>query len=432
MKKLGRLLMSLMQPLRRHLRFLLPPVIVAVSIGIAVILTLAREPLEINATELPRISVEVAVIKKREQQIILRSQGTVSPRVETLLSAEVRGRVVEVSPKFVTGGFFNADDVLLRLDDRDYQAAVKQAEAEVASARSSLAVEQGRADAAYQDWLTLNQDNRSRKATDLALRKPQLAEAAARLESSQARLERARLDLERTVIRAPYSGLVRQQNVNIGQYVNDNKTLGIIFAVDYAEVRLPLADNKLDYLDLPDRDGQVWPPVMLSADIGERTHQWQGQIVRTEGVLDERSRTLFAIAQVADPYGLLHSAAAAREPLRFGTFVIAEIKGRTLPNIVILPRNVLRPGSKIWVVDVDNRLRDRVINALHVNSEQIYVRSGLEDGDRACLSPVGDALPGTPVEIIRETTFGQAEEKKSATAMHRATETTVQSDSPPS
>ncbi len=420
--------------LRRHFRFLLPPVIVAVSVGVAVILMLARDPLKTQTVDLPHISVEVAVVVKREQQIVLRSLGTVSPRVETLLSAEVPGRVVEVSSKFVAGGFFNVGDILLRLDDRDYRAAVKQAEAEVASARSSLAIERGRADAAYQDWLALTKDNRSRRATDLALRKPQLAEAEARLESSKARLEQVRLDLERTVIQAPYSGLVRQQNVNIGQYVKDNSPLGTIFAVDYAEVRLPLADNKLDYLDLPGRDGRVWPQVTLSADIGEHTHQWQGKIVRTEGVLDERSRTLFAVAQVADPYGILHPETANHEPLRFGTFVRAEIKGRTLPDIAVVPRHVLRPGSKIWVVDKENRLQNRYIDALHVDSEQIYVRSGLENGDRVCLSPVGDALPGTPVKIIRETTLGFAEgdEDKGAAAVPQTTETAARHDSPPS
>ena len=416
--------------LRRHSRYLLPPLIVATSIGVAAILVLSREPLKSQTVELPHISVAVTTIAKQERQIILRSQGTVTPRVETLLSAEVQGRVVEVSPYFAAGGFFSIGDVLLRLDSRDYRAVVKQAEAEVASARSSLAVEQGRADAAYQDWLALNQDNRSRQATDLALRKPQLAEAEAQLESSLARLERARLDLERTVIKAPYSGLVREQKVNVGQYVKDNGALGTIFAVDYAEVRLPLADNKLDYLDLPDRDGQLRPGVVLSADIGEHTHRWQAHIVRTEGVLDERSRTLFVVARVADPYGLLHPEAASHEPLRFGTFVLAEIKGRTLPDLAVVPRRLLRPGGKIWVVDAENRLRDRVIDALRVDSEQLYVRSGLRNGDRVCVSPVGNALPGTPVKIIREESLDLLEEGAEATP--QTTETSAVRDNPPS
>ena len=62
---------------------------------------------------------------------------------------------------------------------------------------------------------------------------------------------RASLNLERTQIRAPYPGRVRTKNADVGQYVNPGSPLGHIYAIDYAEVRLPVSDDQLAYLDLP-------------------------------------------------------------------------------------------------------------------------------------------------------------------------------------
>jgi multidrug efflux pump subunit AcrA (membrane-fusion protein) len=185
----------------------------------------------------------------------------------------------------------------------------------------------------------------SKAASDLALRKPQLAEAIANLDFARAELDKREGDLDRTVIRAPYDGMVRQKRADIGQYVALGTQLAVTFAIDVAEVRLPLPDRELPFLELSNLrlDPASRPEVHLFAEIGGVKHVWTGKIVRTEGVFDERSRVLYVVAQIADPYNQQEKKWST--PLRMGTFVQASISGNVAENIIRLPRSVLQSGS---------------------------------------------------------------------------------------
>ena len=163
-------------------------------------------------------------------------------------------------------------------------------------------------------------------------------------------------------------------------------------------MRLPLPDDRLSYLNLPAISAEQTKPqstqVVLSSRQGDSTYKWQAELVRTEGVLDERSRVLFAIAEVLDPYGLETSREA---PLRVGTFVQADISGKTMSDIVLLPRHVLRTGNQVWVVDGKNRLVNRVVGLLRTDGDLAYVQYGLEAGERVALSTIPHAVAGTEV-----------------------------------
>lgn len=373
--------------------------ILGAASAVAVLLYLQRpEPVKVEIVSKPLL-IDVAEVVKQDLPVNIASQGTVSPRTQTTLIAEVSGRVVDVSAKFKAGGFFTAGEVLLQIDDRDYKAELKRTESAVASARSNLALEKGRAQVAYRDWQKFSQGvSRNAEADALAQRKPQLAEAQARLDSAEADLARARDNLDRTTIRLPYAGMVRSKEADIGQYVSVGSQLGKTFAIDRVEVRLPLPDDRLSYLNLPSvntaRADRQPTQVMLSSRQGDNTYEWQAELVRTEGVLDERSRVLFAVAEVVDPYGLESERDA---PLRVGTFVQADISGKTMPDIVLLPRHVLRTGNQVWVVDGKNRLVNRVVGLLRTDGELAYVQHGLESGERVALSTIPHAVAGTEV-----------------------------------
>lgn len=365
----------------------------------AVTLYLNRpEPAQVEIEATP-LMVDVAEVVKQDVPVSVSSQGTVTPRTQTTLIAEVSGRVVKVSPKFKAGGFFEAGEMLLQIDDRDYRAELKRAEAAVASARSNLALEKGRAEVAYRDWLKFsNGVKRKGEADALAQRKPQLAEAQARLDSAEADLTRAQDDLDRTTIRLPYAGMVQQKQVDIGQYVTLGTQLGKTFAIDTAEVRLPIPDDRLNYLNLPSIAGNEshTPSVTLSAEQGDQVFEWQARLIRTEGVLDERSRVLFAVAEINDPYGLETERDA---PLRIGTFVQANIAGKTIPDVVVLPRHILRTGNQVWVVDDSNRLVNRKVKLLRTDGALAYIYQGLEPGERVSLSSAPFAVAGTQVQL---------------------------------
>ncbi len=354
--------------------------------------SIERRPLLVNAVKAVKEDIRVSV----------RAQGMITPRTKTTLIAEVSGRITSVAKDFKAGGFFHKGDIILGIDQRDYLANLKRAEAAVASAKSNLASEKGQAEVAYQDWVKYKSSvKRSEAANALALRKPQLEDARAKLESAMADLDNARDQLDRTTIRAPYDGLVRSKQVDIGQYVNVGTSLAETFAIDFAELRMALPENKLNYLELPtlaDRELGVHPKVDLYAEIGGSIRHWEGKIMRTEGVFDERSRVLFAVAEIDDPYGINSNHPAE---LRIGTFVDANIEGRMIPGLITLPRHLLRSGNYLWIIDDQQRLQNRKVSILRTEGSEIYVTQGLNEGELISLSNIPGAIPGTEVRISK-------------------------------
>ena len=214
-----------------------------------------KEPPQTIDKKPPSMLVDVMRVHAANEKTTVKAQGSVTPRTQTTLVSEVSGLITEVSAAFVAGGFFSKGDVLVRIDDRNYRAEVKRAQAAVRAAETNVTRETGLADYAREDWERAQSVLRSSKAaTDLAMRKPQQAEALASLEFAKADLEKREGDLDRTVIRAPYDGLVREKRADIGQFVNSGSPLAVTFSVEVAEIRLPLPDSQLPYLNLDEHE----------------------------------------------------------------------------------------------------------------------------------------------------------------------------------
>lgn len=381
-------------------KLFIPALIVAFSIAGALWMYSQQSEPKTIQPELPVMLVDVIKAKSTLVQIEVKALGTVTPRTQTTLVSEVSGLITGVSPSFIAGGFFAKGDVLVRIDDRNYRADVKRAQASVATAQTLVTREAGLADYALADWERAKSLFQSSKAaSDLALRKPQLAEAIANLDFAEAELDKRTGDLDRTVIRAPYDGLVREKRADIGQYVAAGTQLAVTFAVDIAEIRLPLPNSELPFLDL--REDHLTsgsgPAVTLTAEIGGVENTWHGKIVRTEGVFDERSRVLYLVAQIADPYNRQEQ--MWPYPLRMGTFVQATIAGRIAENIIKLPRSVLRHGNEIWIVNSDNELVPKRVELLRSDESSIYVSGGINSDDLVCLTLLDNPLPGTRVRF---------------------------------
>jgi RND family efflux transporter MFP subunit len=367
--------------------------------AISALLYFTRPAAEIAEPVFSAVTVDVAEIVKENLRIEVQAQGTVTPVQETTILAEVKGRIVEVAEAFHVGGFVSRDDVLLRIDPRDYQTMLLHAAAALESAESVLVQEKGRAQVALREWEKLPKNShRTEAAKNLYLRKPQLEEADANLLAAQADLNTARDNLERTIIRAPYDALIRQKQTDLGQFVGAGTPLADIFSVETAEVRLPIPQSKLDYLELPGLEGyENGSAIDLYTDVGGDIKHWSASLHRTEGVFDERSRVLFTVARIEDPYGLRDP---DRLPLRIGTFVNANIEGRELQNVVVLPRYILRAGGYVWVVDDSMHLRNRKVTSLRTGGDQIYISAGLADGDLVSLTSLDASFAGVKAEVL--------------------------------
>ena len=339
--------------------------------------------------------VRIVEVRPTRIQLRVHTQGTVVPRTQSALVPEVSGRLVQVSPSLAPGGFFTKDELLLKIDPRDYELSIIQSEAEIAQIQRRLEQEKAEAEVARREWAELGKGEPSA----LLLRRPQLAEAEASQAAARAALERASRNLQRTEIRAPYDGRVRSKSVDLGQYVTAGSPVAQLYAVDFAEVRLPLPDQEAAFLDLPlhYREGgasKPGPQVLLKATFAGRQHNWLGRIVRTEGEIDPATRMLFVVAEVEDPYS--RRSHPGRPPLVAGMFVQAAILGRWLTDVVVLPRKALRENDTIMVVDTEERLRFRPVSILRIQQEQVLIQSGLAEGEQVCISPLE-----TPVDGMR-------------------------------
>jgi len=382
---------------RALLAVLLSLVMVGGSVVIVALLSSNRPAPEQREVNQAAMVVDAVQAQRSTGAFEVVTQGTARPSTQTRLAAEVSGRVVEVSDQFVAGGFFKADQVLAKIDPSDYRAELLRAEAELATAQARLADETARSDQAALDWERLNGD--SRQPGDLVLRRPQVAEARAAVQAAQAGVLRAQRNLDRTEIRLPYDGLVRSREIDLGQYVAPGTSLGVTFSVATAEIRLPLSNQDMTYLDLP-RPGQrdEWQaPVQLSGQVAGQLGEWNGRVIRTEGVIDENTRLSYAVVEINDPYGL--DGATWPVALQMGTFVQARIEGLDASGLIRLPRSALRQGNRVFIATPDNTLDVRDVDVIRSTTDSVYLQGNLSPGESVITTAITAPIPGLAVEV---------------------------------
>ncbi|MGY6532978.1 efflux RND transporter periplasmic adaptor subunit [Glycocaulis sp.] len=395
----------------RIVLFGLPVLIIVLFIVLFMVLGATQERPQ-RETPVPRpAAVFVAQAEAAQVTLEIRTQGEVTPLTEIGLVAQVAGRIAYVNPSFVQGGFFEAGEVLVRLEDEDYRLAVTRAEALVAQRQQALIREQAEASLAAEEWQAIGRG----EASPLTLREPQMAEARAQLAAAEAGLREARLALSRTRISAPFNGRVRQKLADLGQYVGPGTRIGEVFSTDTAQVRLPLTDGELGRLGIPVAfradSYETAPRITLAASLGGEMRQWEARIVRTDSSIDPQTRTLYAIAEVADPYGAAAEASGA--PLAMGLFVDALVPGRELAEAITLPRSTLRGADQVLVVQPDGILSVRTVNVVESRPDRIVVTGGVYDGEFAVTSPLRGAADGMRVRALDgdgEPVFPEAEE----------------------
>lgn len=393
--------MPAMSRISALVRRALPLVVFAVLVAVGIQIIASRPEATRRSPPPPQQTVEVRPLELGDYRVIVHTQGTVEPRTESAVIAEVAGRITEVAPAFRAGGFFETGELLARIDDRDYRTSVTVARSNLSQARLALAEERARAEQAAEEWQRLELAG---DPSALTLRRPQLEAARAAVASAEAQLQQAELDLERTRITAPYPCLLREQAVDVGQFVNRGTQLGLIYAVDYAEVRLPLTNRQQPFVAIPERyrrddptplpDG---PAVEITAQLGDRRLVWPARIVRAEGSIDSRSRQLFVVAQVDDPYA---RRGGDLPPLKVGQFVEAAIAGRILREVFVIPRQAVREGEIVLIANDEDRIERRRINPIWTDETVAVTRDNLAAGERLILTALAYAVDGAPITVL--------------------------------
>ena len=376
-------------------RILIPIVILGIGGWLYVTLSEKPEVKEEKKERKPnRTKTRVAELQLEDFTTVIKTQGIVRAHNEVSLTPRVAGTIKNILPGFEVGVFFAKDEVLVELDDVDFQTAVLSAKAQIARAKATLAFEQTRAEQAKLNWQDLGFDE---EPNELVLRLPQLREAEANVASAEAQLEQAQRNLERTRIRAPFDGRVFERNVGIAHSVGPGTSLGKIFATDYAEIDLPLSSKDLEFVDLPETSDDPPLEVVLKDAIHDTEVEWKAKIIRTKGALDPNSLELFAIARIQDPFGRL----TGHPPLRIGQPVVATISGKELQKVYQIPREIIRNRDRILLVHPqEHTLDQRNIQPIWSNETLMIIRDEtIEPGTLLALSPIPYPAIGSKVEI---------------------------------
>ena len=383
------------------LKIILPVLVVVAGALAARKMILSRPPVEVRDPEVMIPVIRTIQVYPESVRLSVRAYGTVVPRTQSVLAPEIAGRIIYVSPSLRSGGFFEAGERLVQLESTDYELAEVQARSAVSQAQLRLEQEQAEAAIALREWKSLGEG----EASSLLRREPQLALAQAALESARAASQQAQRNLGRTEIVAPFAGRVRRKQVDLGQFVTAGTSLATIYSVDSAEIRLPLPDEELAFVNLPLNyrgDHQPWPRprVVIRARFAGSDHTWTGRIVRTEGEIDPQTRVVHAIAEVENPYG--RGKDPTRPPLAVGMFVEAEIMGHLAENIFQVPRAALRGKDRVVVVDEDSRLRFRRVEVLRRSNDTVLISKGLEPGERVSVATLESVVDGMQVRVLEE------------------------------
>ena len=385
------------------MKYVWPILILLVAATATTLLFLLRpEPdVEEPARYVPAVNTVTAT--PESVRLTVHTQGTVEPRSATTLTAEVGGRILWVADFFEAGGFFSEGDILLRIDPIPYEAALAEAQAALAGARLALEQERVMAEQARHEW----EEHGGREPTPLVLRQPQLEKARADLAAAEARVRIAERNLEHTRIRAPYDGRLREQLADLGQVVAPNSTpLARVYAIDYAEVRLPISLHQADKLNLPESsaaENTERVPARFHTRLNNSSISWHGEIVRTEGTIDPRTRMLTAVGRIAHPYHPNQDNGTDKPPLRVGQFVEAELIGIMLEKAFRIPRQALVDETTVRIVDAENRLRSRKVVVRHTTPDYAVITDGIDAGDRINLTPLDFFIEGMSVAPAPDT-----------------------------
>jgi RND family efflux transporter MFP subunit len=387
-------------PPRRRLT--LQAAILSIGALIASALLLSRPAPERITT--PRLAplVTATLMTPRSTPLVVEGTGTVRPAAEITLSAEVGGRVVVVSPKLVRGGVFSAKDTLFKLDDQSYRNAVSVAQAEVEQRKVDVALAAQNQLIAQREYELLKQRLGSDAPPDtslaaqLARQQPQYEAAEASLYRAEAQLADAELNLERTAVLAPFSGRVRSEAVDIGQFISPGQAVADIYGTEAVEVDISLSTRQAALIDgLWTDDGAGRTPAVVRSEFGGSWHEWNGFVDRASGALDEATRTVQIVIRVPDPF----DASAIRPPLLVGSYVRSRIAGRAVGAHYAIPRTALRDGPSVWTATTQGTLVSLPVEVIQEIQDTVFILADIGDTTRVIVSDLAVMTEGMKIRV---------------------------------
>ncbi|MCD4824201.1 MAG: efflux RND transporter periplasmic adaptor subunit [Phycisphaerae bacterium] len=382
-------------------RLLLVLVILAVGGGISFYWMTHKPTAKRRQRKSRTTLVEVSRVSPQSYKVVIKAMGTVIPARSIQLAPRVGGQVVDISPKFVPGGRFQANERILQVDPKDYQLAVQQRADDLAKAQCELKLEMGQQSVARRESELLGETIKE-EDKELLLRQPQLAMNRAMVAAAAAALEQSQLDLKRTSIAAPFNAMIQSRSVDLGSQVNAGTAIASLVGTDEYWVKVSVPVDQLKWISIPGigatRGSHVY--IHYESSCGPDAGL-EGSVSRLMAELEPQGRMAQLLVAVKDPL-LLKSAAVQRFPLILNSYVRVEIQSRDVPQAIRVPRTALRDGSRVWVMRADNTLDIREVKIVWSGNECVYVTDGLRDGDMLITSNLTTPVQGMTLHMPKK------------------------------
>ena len=172
--------------LKKNISKFYPLLIIVLGIIISGLMIVLRPVTIPDEVKFVHPFVEAKNLQPESINIIVKSQGTIIPYTESQIFSEIIGPVVYVSSNLYEGSSFKKEDVLAKIDSKDYELDIKSAESILAAAKTKLSFEEAESLSAKEEWEKIGEGTPS----DLALRVPQLKQAQSEVEAAEANLEK--------------------------------------------------------------------------------------------------------------------------------------------------------------------------------------------------------------------------------------------------
>ena len=428
------------------------PAVLAGGIVIMILIIKLQPQMKHNPQARPSVPVNTITVSEQLIRPSITGFGTVEPDLTLQAKAEVSGRITYIHPELKIGEIFIKDTLLLRIDDKDYQLNLKQAQADLLSSHASLkemeltientkldlklaneklkvrrkelarleklqksgAVSLSNLDAERQNMLQQQQEVQQLKNTQITL-PSDIEVLKAKIDISKAQLEQSKRDLARTEIRLPFNGRVSVVEAELDQFVSTSTLLFEAYGIDkmvinaqfslqqFSLIAAGFDRSKISYSNLVsgNKMSELFASLGLSATIhmaGNESLRWQAKVERLSGNLDAKSRTLGVIVSVDGNYKDIEP--GTRPPLLAGNYMKVSLQGPK-KSFVAAPRFALHQ-QQLYRVSKENTLERLNLKNVQLQGELVLLTDTINDGDQIITSDVFPAVQGMAVTAIKD------------------------------
>ena len=412
--------------MRRQIqKVVLPILLIAGAIAVFFALWSTRSTVvPTNRAEQPWLvsfkEVEIANVQPE-----LRLYGEIVAGREVDLRALVPGEVVMVADSFVDGGSVVKGDMIIEIDDFEYQANFDELLAKINEARARLqeiksrktafdltlkrdreivsrlrrdvkrmqalsgkgTISDKRLDTARME-LTKQQRIAEMRQSDIVAETTHIKQQEAVIKRLSVGLRRAQRDLQRVRLTAPFDGILADVQVQVGKRLGANDSVAKLIDPSRLEARFTLTDRQ--YGRIMSQDSVAGRPAKITWQVGGQSFHFNGHLDRVGSRIDSASGGVQVFARL-DGIDLENS-------LRPGAFVIISVPDRTYQTVARMPESALYNGNTVYVIK-DERLVARKVELVARIDNDILLRGGIKMGDRIVTTKFFEIGPGQKVEV---------------------------------